>query len=105
MSYRWRKCLEAVQLPGELSAADTAGIAVTAKKGDWLAFQDGLYIGCFNDKQWRDQAEAVATPRKKKANLQTAANGETPRRRGPGRKALGRSPLQEVAQPEDKFDA
>ena len=99
MTYRWKKNLEAVQLPGDLSGVGEGG-GLNAKKGDWIVFEEGKYVGCFNDKQWRERAEMVPPLRKQRRGKPNpedlpAANGETPRRRGPGRKALGRSPLQD----------
>ena len=87
MSYRWKKQLEAVQLPGDLPATPVEHL--NAKKGDWLVFEDGKYIGFFNDKQWRDQAEIVKPPWKRRVSM--PGNEKKPPRGRP--RGMGKSPL------------
>ena len=62
MTYRWKKNLEAVQLPGNMVISE----GVIHQKGSWLVFEAEVYIGCFDDKEFRDRTEPVRARRASK---------------------------------------
>lgn len=68
MPYRWKKTLEAVQLPGDLPPSSSEGPGLNAEKGNWLIFENGVYIGVFDDKEFRDRVEDSIAPHKKRSN-------------------------------------
>lgn len=66
--YRWKGLLEAIQLPGDLSGSlNTEELGEPMKKGNWLVFANGAYIGSFGPDQFQERIEAVPVPRKRKA--------------------------------------